>query len=320
MAKKYNSESIVLLAGGVGGAKLAEGLSQLVPNEQLHIYVNTADDFRHLGLQISPDLDSVMYLLAGISNRNTGWGRENETWHALETIKQLNGPAWFHLGDRDMGLHLERTRLLNLGYKLSEITSRFAQTFGIRANIHPMSDDPVRTMIRTKDLGILSFQEYFVKYSWEPVIERFIFSGIRKAKPVAGMKKNISAAKFIIFAPSNPFVSIDPILALKGIKPLLRKKIVIAVSPIIGGKAIKGPAVKMLLELGNQPNAISVAEHYGDLLRGFVIDNEDKHLEEIIRKMSIVPLVTDTVMTDKFSRKKLAQDVLRFCEVIKNIE
>lgn len=320
MVKVIDSENIVIFAGGVGGAKLAEGLSQVVPDEKLIIYVNTADDFYHLNLHISPDLDSVMYLLAGISNRINGWGRENESWNALETIRQLNGPAWFQLGDRDIGLHLERTRLLSLGYKLSEITSRFARNFGIRVNIQPMSDDPVRTMIKTKDLGILTFQEYFVKYTCEPAIERIHFSGIRKAQPVEGMQENISTAKYIIFAPSNPFVSIDPILALSGVRKILRKKIVVAVSPIIGGRTIKGPAEKMLKEMDYETNAISVAKHYGGLICGFVLDKEDGCLEEKINNLGLKTLVTDTIMTNKNTRKALARDIIHFCETIRSKE
>lgn len=312
--KQSLKDQIVLFVGGVGGAKIAEGLAQLIPNEQLTIYVNSGDDFNHFGLVISPDLDTVMYMLAGLSNPESGWGRKNETWHALETIKRLDGPDWFHLGDYDLGHHLERTRLIKNGVLLSKITRIFATKYGVKCTILPMTDDPVRTMIHTKKFGTISFQEYFVKYACQPEITGIHFSGIKKAKAVDGMLETLSSAKYVIFGPSNPFVSIAPILALKGVRSILKKKVVVAISPIIAGKAVKGPVCKMLAELGYEANSLEVAKYYDGLLTGFIIDNADSDYADELTHIGIVPFVTKTLMVDKRSRKSLAKETLKFCE------
>ncbi len=308
-----SSNKVVLLAGGVGGAKIAEGLSQIIPDDQLIIYVNTGDDFQHFGLEISPDLDTVTYMLAGLSNPVTGWGRDEETWNALKTIEILDGPVWFNLGDKDLGNHLERTRLKNNGFKLSTISQLFSEKIGIRQTILPMSDDQIRTMVHTVEFGYLSFQEYFVKFGCEPIIDGIKFRGIGKARPVDGMIDTLISSKFIIIAPSNPWVSIDPILAIRGVRSALKNKSIVAISPIIGGKALKGPVCKMYRELGYEASALSVAKHYQNLLRGFILDNTDAAFESEIIKNGIIPFTTNTIMKDKKSRRKLAQEALDFC-------
>jgi LPPG:FO 2-phospho-L-lactate transferase len=259
---------IVALAGGVGGAKLAEGLAQLLPPDDLTVVVNTGDDFEHLGLSISPDVDTVCYSLAGMANPDTGWGRQAETFLALENIKKLGGPAWFQIGDKDLATHLERTRRLREGQTLTQITQHFCQTWCIRHLVLPMSDQPVHTMVDTVESGELPFQEYFVHRNCEPKVRGFRFAGIESAQPAPGVLKSISEADAVVLCPSNPWVSIDPILALAGLRPSLATKPVLAVSPIIGGRTVKGPAAKMFTELGILPSALTVAHHYSGLLSG----------------------------------------------------
>jgi len=231
---------IVALAGGVGGAKLANGLAQIQHPEDLTIIVNTGDDFKHLGLFICPDLDTVCYKLAGLANPETGWGRADESWHAIENITRLGGPNWFHLGDQDLGTHLERTRRLKAGQTLSQITRDFCAAWGIGPTVLPMSDDPVPTIVLT-DEGELPFQEYFVHRRCEPRVRGFRFQGVDGAHPAPGMIAAIREADLVVICPSNPWVSIDPILALPNIRSEIGSRRVVAVSPIIGGKAVKGP-------------------------------------------------------------------------------
>lgn len=295
---------IVALAGGVGGAKLAHGLAQILPPEDLTVIVNTGDDFEHMGLSICPDLDTVCYTLAGLANPETGWGRVNETWNTIENIEKLGGPNWFRLGDQDIATHLERTRRLKGGENLSQITKEFCKSWGIKHTILPMTDSPVRTIVNT-DEGELAFQEYFVHRRCEPRVKGFRFDGVEAAEPVIGARKAIESADAIIICPSNPWVSIDPILQV--IKKI--DKPVIAVSPIIGGKAVKGPAAKMYSELGIEPSALAVAEHYRGLLNGFVLDSIDAKLST---KISVKTLVTDTLMKNIADRARLAMDVLHF--------
>ncbi len=269
---------IVALAGGVGGAKLAHGLAQILPPEDLTIIVNTGDDFEHWGLYISPDLDTVCYTLAGLANPETGWGRVNETWQTITNIEKLGGPGWFHLGDQDMATHLERTRRLKDGQSLSQITRDFCKAWGVKHTVLPMSDQPVRTIVET-DEGDLPFQEYFVHRACQPQVRGFRFEGVETARPADGVEQAIQSAEAVIICPSNPWVSIDPILRV--LSPILSNKLpVVAVSPIIGGKTVKGPAAKMYAELGIEPSALAVAKHYHDLLRGFVLDKEDAQLAE----------------------------------------
>jgi LPPG:FO 2-phospho-L-lactate transferase len=312
---KSNQLKIVALAGGVGGAKLVHGLAQILPPENLTIIVNTGDDFEHYGLYICPDLDTVCYTLAGLANLDTGWGRADETWQAIENAKSLGGPGWFNLGDRDLGTHLERTRRLKEGQTLSQITRDFCKTWGVEQTVLPMSDQPVRTMVET-DEGELAFQEYFVHRRCEPKVKGFRFEGLDKAEATPGALEAIQAAEAVVICPSNPWVSIDPILQTLTPAPLSlgergwgEGKTVVAISPIIGGQAVKGPAAKMYAELGIQPSALAVAEHYRGLLSGFVMDQIDA---ELAKSVDIPTLTTDTLMNRLTKRAQLARDVLHF--------
>jgi LPPG:FO 2-phospho-L-lactate transferase len=298
---------IVALAGGVGGAKLADGLAQLLPPGDLTVIVNTGDDFEHLGLSISPDLDTVCYTLAGLANPQSGWGRQAETFQALENIQKLGGPTWFRIGDKDLATHLERTRLLQEGQSLSQITMHFCRVWGVQHLVLPMSDLSVRTMVNTVESGELPFQEYFVHRNCEPKVKGFRFVGIESARPAPGVLKSIGAADAVIICPSNPWVSIDPILALVGLRSALARKTVFAVSPIIGGQTVKGPAAKMYSELGILPSASAVARHYGDLLSGFILDIVD---EPMAKEFTIPIKITRTLMKTRDDRRRLAQDVL----------
>jgi len=311
---------IVALAGGVGGAKFAHGLAQILPPEDLTIIVNTGDDFQHYGLYISPDLDTVCYTLAGLANPDTGWGRVDESWNAMENTSKLGGPDWFRLGDRDLGTHLERTRRLNEGQTLSQITKDFCKAWGVEQTVLPMSDQPIRTIVET-DEGNLAFQEYFVRRRCEPRVQGFSFDGLDTAEPAPGACEAIQAADAVVICPSNPWVSIDPILQVFFLnassseweRDWRRGKPVVAISPIIGGQTVKGPAAKMFRELGIEPSAPAVADHYRDLITGFVLDKVDEQLKGDIG-MNMSTMVTNTLMKDVRDRSRLAQDVLNFIE------
>lgn len=298
---------IVAFAGGVGGAKLAQGLAQVVPPQDLTIIVNTGDDFEHLGLYICPDLDTVCYTLGGLANSETGWGRAGETWNTIANVEKLGGPAWFRLGDSDIATHLERTRRLKEGKPLSEITKEFCKAWGIEPTVLPMTNSPVRTMVDSEE-GELAFQEYFVHRQCQPRVKGFRFDGVEVAEPAPGVREALASADVVIFCPSNPWVSIDPILNV--IKEV--KKPVFAVSPIIGGKTVKGPAAKMYSELGIEPSAYAVANHYRTILKGFVLDNEDIEMKKEIQELGIATLVTNTLMKQLTDRARLANDVLHF--------
>jgi LPPG:FO 2-phospho-L-lactate transferase len=313
---------VAALAGGVGGAKLADGLAKIVPPEDLTIIVNTGDDFSHVGLHIAPDLDTVCYALAGIANSVTGWGQADETWFALESLGQLGGPTWFRLGDRDLGVHLERTRRLKDGQTLSQVTHDFCRAWGIHPRVLPMSDDPVPTWVDTLE-GELPFQVYFVQRQCHPQVTGFRFHGAERASPAPGVIEALEQADQIIFCPSNPWVSIDPILAIPGVRDTIntrqmgKKSVMTAISPIVGGETIKGPAAKMYRELGIKPSALSVARHYCSLLTGFVLDNIDQDQTQEIHSMDIQTLVTDTIMKSPDDRRRLAEEVLAFGQSLK---
>ena len=298
---------IVALAGGVGGAKFAHGLAQILPPDDFTVIVNTGDDFEHYGLYICPDLDTVCYTLAGLANPETGWGRAGETWNVIENASRLGGPRWFNLGDQDLGTHLERTRRLREGQSLSQITNDFCQAWGIEHSVLPMSDQPVRTIVETEE-GDLPFQEYFVHRRCEPRVRGFRFEGVEAAEPSPGTREAIQLADAVIFCPSNPWVSIDPILRVIG----RIDKPVIAISPIIGGQTVKGPAAKMYHELGIEPSALAVARHYCDLATGFILDTIDQNLEGEIRSLGMRTYVTNTLMRSHDDRKQLATNVLNF--------
>ncbi len=307
---------IVALAGGVGGAKLAHGFAQILKSQDLTIIVNTGDDFEHLGLSISPDLDTVCYTLAGLANPVTGWGRIDESWNAAENIAKLGGQTWFRLGDRDLGTHLERTARLKKGDRLSAITRDFCRAWGIQHSIIPMTDSPVYTMVNTLEQGDLPFQEYFVHQRCEPTVTGFGFDGVEKALPAPGVLEAINSADAVVICPSNPWVSIDPILTVASIKQACETRVVVAVSPIVGGKAIKGPAAKMYQELGIQPSALAVAKHYEDILDGFVFDQVDIALKDKIALLNIKTLITDSIMKNMEGKKRLAKDVLKFIHTL----
>ncbi len=307
-----NRMKVAALAGGVGGAKLADGLSKILTTGQLSVIVNTGDDFELFGLYISPDVDTVSYTLAGLANPLTGWGQVDETWEVFQALSRLGGPKWFKLGDHDLALHMERTRLLGSGLSLSKVTQELCSRLGIKDQVLPMTDQPVRTIVKTSDGRELSFQEYFVKEQCVPEVIGFEFSGIKEAQPGFKVKKSLTEADLIIICPSNPWVSIDPILNLSGIREIISNKPVIAVSPIIGGKTIKGPAAKMFLELGMDPGCFEVANHYKDFLSGFVLDSQDHDEASRVSDIGIIPLVTQTIMRSTDDRIRLANEVLEF--------
>lgn len=317
MVQPKSSGTVIALSGGVGGAKLALGLSRLDLGDDLLVVANVGDDFEHLGLTICPDLDTVTYTLSGLSDQEKGWGRADEGWRFMDSLGQLGGEDWFNLGDRDLALHIVRTEALRAGDDLSAITAAITQRLGIAARIVPMTNDPVRTMVQTRN-GALAFQHYFVRDRCEPVVTDFDFQGMAAARPqpdfMAALEQQDLRA--IIITPSNPFVSIDPILKLSGVRDALRRAgaPVVAVSPIVAGLAIKGPAAKMMAELGMPSTAVAVAEHYGDLLDGFVLDHGDRDQADAVAALGPIPLVTKTVMESLEDRENLARDVLAFAE------
>jgi LPPG:FO 2-phospho-L-lactate transferase len=304
---------MVALAGGVGGAKMVHGMASVLPADQLTVVVNTGDDFVHMGLLISPDLDTVLYTLAGLASQERGWGRADETWSFMETLGALGGPTWFRLGDRDLALHIERTRQLRSGMPLSEFTRRICDRLAVDVRILPMSDDPVRTIVTT-DEGELAFQEYFVARRCEPVVHEFHFEGIQAAQPAPGVLDALHEATAVLFCPSNPWVSIAPILAVPGLRDALQQKFTIAVSPIIAGQAVRGPAAKMYAELGISPSPLTVAEQYGSLLSGFVFDTRDERYAEDLITRGLKLYMTDIHMRDLEDRARLARELLTFIQ------
>lgn len=302
--------NVVALAGGVGGAKLATGLQAVLAPGSLTVLVNTGDDFTHWGLNISPDLDTVMYNLADIQHPDYGWGRANETFMTLETVAQLGGEDWFQLGDRDIAVHLRRTEWLRQGISLTEVTDRLRRSLGIPSQILPMCDKPVPTLVHT-DEGDLPFQHYFVRLRCQPIFIDLTFLGAQDARLNLTAKNAIERADAIIICPSNPYLSIDPILSIPGMRQLLRQITapIVAISPIVGGQAVKGPAAKIMQELGELISPHTVADHYGDLLDGFVIDEADVEWGDSI---GVPTLITQTIMRDLDSKAQLAEQVLTF--------
>ncbi len=312
-------QKVVALAGGVGGAKLCDGLAQVLAPDQLSIVVNTADDFTHLGLHISPDLDTVCYTLAGLANPDTGWGRVNESWRVYDSLAVLGLPAWFKLGDQDLATHIARTYRLNQGATLSEVTKELNESWGVRNPVMPMSDQPVRTILYTSE-GQLEFQEYYVHRQYIPVVTGIAFLGAEISKPGAGVLEALDQCDLVVICPSNPLVSIDPILSVPGIEAAIAAHPVIAVSPIIGGQAVKGPIAKMLLELGKAPAAVTVAEHYQEIIDWFVLDPVDRSQAASIEDLGIRTHITDILMRDVKDRGRLAAEILNFVKDDKGIE
>jgi LPPG:FO 2-phospho-L-lactate transferase len=307
------SENVVALAGGVGGAKLAYGLAQVVPPDKLTIIVNTGDDFEHLGLYIAPDVDTVMYTLAGLANPATGWGVKNDSFNMLTAIAIYAGPTWFRLGDRDLATHLLRTKWLREGFPYNWVTNELSRRLGVRCTLLPMSESPVRTVVQT-NAGSLPFQEYFVHQECRPVVTGITFVGSEEAQPSREVAAAIRSADVIIFCPSNPLVSLDPILALSTMRRIITasRAFKVAVSPIVGGEALKGPAAKMMAELGLEVSAVGVARHFQDVLTGFVLDQADQAHQDTISDLGLRTLVTATVMKSDEDKAKLAREVLEF--------
>jgi LPPG:FO 2-phospho-L-lactate transferase len=297
---------VVALSGGVGGARLLEGLARALTPGALTAIVNTGDDFVHLGLCVSPDLDTVMYTLSGLAHEERGWGLAEETFAGLAMVRKYGGPDWFALGDRDLATHLLRTDALRAGTSLSAVTARLCGALGIAHPILPMADAPRRTMIETTHEGTLPFQDWFVRRRAEPAVMAVHFEGERKAAP--GVIGAIDASDVVVIGPSNPYVSIDPILTLDGVRDAIARKPVVALSPIVGGEAVKGPLATMIRELaGEAPSAGAVARHYRGLVRAMVVERGD---EATVHAMPV--LGTSTVMRSRDDRLRLARELLAF--------
>ncbi len=305
---------VVCLAGGVGGAKLAHGLAQIIPPENLTIIVNTGDDFVHCGLTICPDLDTVLYTLAAKANSVTGWGRVDESWQAMSAVRELGGPDWFNLGDLDLGLHLTRAHLLGQGQTLTHVTRHLCQQWGVDVTLLPMCDAPAPTTIISPDEHRYPFQEWFVKEKWQPVVQAVHLPDTARATPQ--VMQAIENSDVIIFAPSNPFVSLDPILNAYPVRSMITDlpQAVVAVSPIISGEAVKGPAAKLLQELGHESSAAGVARYFDDLLDGFVYDVQDADSPTAVSltQLDLPLLCTDTMMLTSSDRARLAREVIDF--------
>jgi LPPG:FO 2-phospho-L-lactate transferase len=305
---------ILALSGGIGGAKLALGLAALLPAEALCIVANTGDDFEHYGLTICPDIDTLTYTLAGLDNRELGWGRQDESWAFMDTLATLGGAEWFRLGDRDLALHVLRTHRLRAGETLSAITEDIRQRLKIGPRILPMSDDPVRTRLLT-DEGWMEFQPWFVGRRAAPAVQRIEFAGAKAARPNPALLAALAARpRAVVICPSNPFISIDPILALPGLRAAIRASgaPVIAVSPIIAGQAVKGPTAKMFADAGAVPSAAAVAAHYGDLLDGLVLEAGDATAGIAARCFP-----ARTLMTTREDKIALARTVLAAAEALR---
>ncbi|MGH9728271.1 MAG: 2-phospho-L-lactate transferase [Candidatus Acidiferrales bacterium] len=302
---------IVALAGGIGASKLLLGLSRVMDQRELTIIVNTGDDIVLHGLSISPDLDIVTYTLAGVVNPDTGWGFSGETFHALHQLSQYGRPTWFNLGDRDLATHIHRTAMIRSGASLSEAAESICQALGVRSTILPMSDQPVRTMIDTPD-GRLNFQEYLVQRRAEPAVLGISFEGVEQARPAPRVLEALEHASAIVICPSNPLISIGPILAVPGVRDALRKrrKSVLAISPIVGGKSLKGPSDRMLAQLGFDVSATSVARMYRDICATFVIDPADAREKAAIESLDMQVVIRKTVMSAVEDKEQLARDVM----------
>ena len=310
------SQRYVALSGGVGGAKLALGLSEVLDDPtQLTICANTGDDFEHLGLKVCPDIDTLTYTLAGLADPETGWGRAQETGAFMDAIGALGGETWFFLGDKDLAIHVERTRRLREGDSLSAITASFCTRLGIEARILPMSDDPVPTIVETPD-GPLAFQHYFVRDRCAPIVTGFRHEGAERARANPALLEALAGSNLggVIICPSNPYISVDPILALPDIRNALKvcRAPIIAVSPIVGGQAIKGPTAKMMAERGVSPSVAAIGAHYAGLIDGLVIDQVDDQEQDAIRALGLDVAVAKTVMTGLEEKRALATAVLAF--------
>ena len=315
---KYPDSKIVALCGGVGGSKLALGLNEILDQKNLSIITNTGDDFLYLGFYICPDIDTVIYTLAGINNPENGWGRKNETWKTLDVLKELGADTWFKLGDKDLAVHLFRSKEKRNGILLTTITRKISNKFGLRTNILPMSNHMVHTTLDT-NIGEISFQDYFVRRKCEPVVKNIIF---KSKKPVAtdAVNRAFKAQDLngLVICPSNPYLSIDPILSIPRIKKLIQnlKKPRIAISPIVDGDSIKGPTSKIMQEMGIEVSSASIAKHYQGLIDGIIIDQSDEAQVNNIEKMGIQVKLANIIVKTKTEKNKLAQESLEFLDEI----
>ena len=295
------------------------GLEHIFNSPKLMIAGNTGDDFEHFGLNISPDLDTLLYTLSGKSDLERGWGLANETWSFMKAMKEIGGETWFQLGDRDLAIHVERTRRLKEGERLSLITSSFCRKFGVKSHIVPATDDSLKTLVKTPK-GILSFQHYFVRDQCRPKILGLKYEGSENAQPCPALEEALESSllETVVVCPSNPFLSIDPILAIVGLREKLKKSKarIIAVSPIVGGNAVKGPTANNMRDLGFSVSAYTIAKYYSDFIDGFMLDKEDENEISRIESLGIQVGLADTVMTDLQSKIKLAEDVLRFSKTL----
>jgi len=302
---------IAVLTGGVGGARFLQGLVAAVDPADVTAIVNVGDDLEVLGLAVSPDLDSVLYALAGVADEERGWGRADESWRALETVEALGGETWFRLGDRDLGVHLARTQLRNAGQPLSAVTARLAAALGLEASLLPATDEPLRTWLDTPN-GSFAFQDWFVARRHRDPVDRVRFEGAAHARPAPGVLEALHDAELILFAPSNPFVSIGPILAVERIRSAIERRRVpcVAVSPLIGGNAVKGPAAGMLERMQGGTTAAHVTQCYPGLIDVLVIDEADSADVEAVAALGVRPIVTRTLMRDSTARRRLAEAAL----------
>ena len=311
----FESPAVLALAGGVGGAKLALGLARCLPSGDLVICVNTGDDETFHGLHVSPDLDTMMYTLSGLSNQETGWGVAGDTFTALEMLGKFGVDTWFNLGDRDFATHIRRSQLLTEGKTLSEVTSELNQSLGVFHSVVPMSNDPVKTVLST-DEGELPMQRYFVGRRAEPKVFEVRYVGVENATAAPGLLDSLAKCGMLVLCPSNPYLSLGPILALPGVRRLMRdfsgKKV--CVSPIVGRDAVNGPAGKIMAELGKQVSCVEVAREYRDICDVFVMDNEDQDLASEIEEMGLTPLVTSTIMETEEDKIALAREILALIE------
>lgn len=303
--------NVAVLSGGVGGARFMRGLVDAVAPAGVTAIVNVGDDVEVLGLAISPDLDSVLYTVAELSDEKRGWGRQDETWHALATVEALGGEAWFRLGDRDLGLHLVRTQALRSGEPLSAVTARLTAALGLESRILPATDEPLRTWLETPN-GSFPFQHWFVARGHRDPVDRVRFEGAAAARPAPGVLEALQEADLILIAPSNPFVSIGPILAVERIRSALERRRVpcVAVSPLIGGRAVKGPAAAMLERLQGGTTAAHVAQCYPGLIDALVLDEADAEDGDAVAQLGVRPIVTQTLMRDAAARRRLAETAL----------
>jgi LPPG:FO 2-phospho-L-lactate transferase len=308
---RENTGGLLALAGGVGGAKLAVGLARVLPPEALTVVVNTGDDEEFHGLHVSPDLDTVMYSLAGLANPETGWGLQGDSFRVLEALRRLNADSWFQLGDLDLATHIRRTEMLRQGLSLTEVTLRLCASLGVSHTVVPMTDDRVRTVVET-DAEEMTFQEYFVKHRAQPPVRRLRFDGAERARPSPAFAEALTNASAVVFCPSNPFLSVAPILEVSGVRKSLAARQVpkVIVSPIIAGAAVKGPLAKLFHELvGVEASALAVARYYRAIGTHFVLDQQDAALESPVEDLGYNVTVAQTLMTSDEDKEQLARVV-----------